>query len=349
MFSSKLLNFFPTPKFLKFSYVGMRINQRTLHYIELRNDERGLRLGRYGEKAIESSPDFFSNESLKSALREIIKKEKIEFIKLALPEEETYLFKVAVEGKTQEEIRSNIEFQLEENVPISGNDAIFEFNLLPGEIGEKKEAVVSVVSKQTISKYYDFFKEFNIIPVSFVAESNSLSRAVVKKEDQETSIIVNLSGQRTVCAVVSRGLVQFSSIVNAGSFLMTDALRKHYNLSIEDAEKMKEEKGIVRDEENEGTFSILANAVSVLRDEIERVSIYWRTHHDKDSKWPIKKIILVGKDAVIPGLADYLSASLKIDVHIADIWCNLPRYKREVPPIKHKDSLSYGTSIGLSL
>lgn len=349
MFSSKLLNFFPTPKFLKFSYVGMRISHHSIHYVELKNDEGGLRLGRFGEKMVASSSDIFLNEDLKNALREIKKKEKIEFIKLALPEEETYLFKIFVEGNTPQAIRSSIEFQLEENVPISGNDAIFEYDLLPNGGGSKREAVVSVVSKQTISKYYDFFKEFNITPVSFVAESNSLSRAVVKKGDEETSIIVNLSDQRTVCAVVSRGLAQFSSIVNAGSFLMTDALRKRYDLSIEDAEKMKTEKGIIKDGEDEGTFSVLANAVSILRDEMERVSVYWRTHHDKELRYPIKKIILVGKDAAIPGFADYLSASLKIDVFIADIWSNLPRYKKEVPPIKQKDSLAFGTSIGLSL
>ena len=349
MFSLKLLNFFPTPKFLKFYYVGMRISHHSIHYVELKNDERGLRLGRFGERKFASFPDIFSHEALKDSLREIRKKEKIEFIKLALPEEETYLFKVEVEGSTPKEIRSSIEFQLEENVPISGNDAIFEYDLLPNKKGEKKEAVVSVVSKQTIYKYDEFFKEFGIIPVSYVAESNSLSRAVIKKGDKETSIIVNLSDQRTVCAVVSRGLVQFSSILNAGSFLITDALRKHYDLSIEDAEKMKEEKGIVKGEDNEATFSVLINAVSVLRDEIERVSIYWGTHHDKESKWPVKRIILVGKDAIIPGFVDYLSASLKMDVCVADIWCNLSRYKVEVPPIMQKDSLSFGTSIGLSL
>ena len=349
MHSSKLLNIFPTPRFLKFSYVGVELRHHALRYAELYNDGKGMRLGRFGEKIFPRFPDILSNEGLKNALREMKEKDGVEYVKCILPEEETYLFTMEVEGTTWEEAKDSIEFHLEENVPISGSEALFEFYILPNQPGSKRKVMVSVVARQTVSKYISFFEECGITPVSFMVESSSLSRAVISKDDLDTSLIVYLSNQKTMCAVVSGGYVQFSSTVNAGGSIITEAIQKYYEVSSEEAEQMKKEKGLLKSEDGSETFSVLANAVSVIRDEIERVSIYWQTHHDKDSHMPIKKIIIVGNDAGIPGFADYLSASLKNEVNIADVWQNIPRYKQEVPPIDYKDSLAFGACLGLSL
>ena len=129
---------------------------------------------------------------------------------------------------------------------------------------------------------------------------------------------------------------------------MTAALGKYFAVSEEEAKLMKKEKGFAKGEDQE-LMAALVNAVSVLRDEIQRVVLYWQTHHDKESKFPVKKIILIGSDAVIPGFAEYLSVSLKTPVEIGNVWENFERYKTEVPPVHHTDSLSFGACIGLSL
>jgi len=346
---SKVLNYFPTPNFLKFSYVGVDISANVIRYAELYNHGFGMHLGKWGEKKFEATEDIFTNPHLRQALKDLRKKEGIEFVKSTLPEEETYLFTVDVEDDSPEHMRENIEFHIEENVPIKASDALFEFYILPQNISGKKQAVVSVVSKVLVLKYTELFESCGITPISFMIESSSISRTAVLRDDLDTHLLVNLQDKKTVCSVISQGYVQFSTTINTGSSMITDVLKKYYSIGDEEAEKLKSEKGLTKEDTNQETFALLMNAISVLKDEIEKVSVYWQTHRDKSMKGPIKKIILAGKDAGIAGFSDYLSATLKIEVALLDVWLNIPVFKVQIPPIKYIDSLSFGPCIGLSV
>lgn len=349
MISKKFFKLFPTPRFLKFSYVGFEITANKVHYAEVLNkDGKGIGLGRFGERDFVASEDIFSNESLKNVLRDIAEKEKITHIKATLPEESTYLFTTQVEGDSHDEIKNFIEFHLEENVPIQVSDALFDFYLLPTTAQEPKKAVVSVVSSELVSRYINLFEECGLTPVAFMAESSSFSRAVIKKGDSATKLLVYVSENKTVFSVASRGYVQFSSTLSIGGSLMTNALKKYFAVSDEEAEKMKKEKGFAK-EDTQDVMTALVNAVAVLRDEVQRVELYWRTHNDKEGRYPISEVILIGSDASIPGFADYLSLSLKTKVVVGNIWKNFDRYDVEVPPLHFSDSLSFGACIGLSL
>ncbi len=342
----KLFHFFPTPRYLKFSYVGVEISSDCLKYAELTNDGKGTGLGRHGIIPFPFTEDIFENEPVKKALMEMKEKDKVNFVKATLPEEMTYLFTLDVEGDNEVEIKNYIEFHLEENVPLSGGDALFDFYMIPGAI---KKAIVSVVSAQNVEKYISLFESVGIEPVAFMVESSSLSRSIIKRGSKEANLIVYLSEHKTVCSIVSDGFVQFSSTISSGGSLLTEVLKKQFNVSEEEARKMKETKGFTKQEGNEELFSMFMNSSSVLRDEIQRVAIFWQTHKDKDGKNPIQKIILCGRDAVMPGLADYLSSSLKIPVETANVWKNIPRYVDEVPPVNYRDSLDFGACLGLSL
>jgi len=94
---------------------------------------------------------------------------------------------------------------------------------------------------------------------------------------------------------------------------------------MKDAEKIKNEKGLMRDSKNPELYMSLANTVSALKDEINKRYNYWYTHKDNYGKIgnQIKKIILVGGSSNLFNLDDYLSSSLKIKVERADVWSNV--------------------------
>ena len=349
MILKRFFEFFPTPRFLKFSYVGLDIGNERLRYAELLSDGSSFHLGRYGMETFEKNDNLLSNESLKSVLKRLQKEKNIHHAKVSLPEEETYLFTTEVTGQTDKEIRDDIEFHLEENVPIAGAEALFHYYLVPSEDKTKKKAVVSVVSRETINRYSTLLADCGITPVSFMVESSALSRSVVKRNYNNTHLLVYLSRSRTILAVVDRGFVQFSSTTNFGGGAFTSAIQKEFSISAEEARKLKYSKGIMQSgEQGEDISSSVANAISVLRDEIQRVSAYW-LKQPQGSMQPIEKIVLCGTDSSMPGLADYLAVSLKTPVEMANVWSNIPHYNNEVPPIPFEDSLSYGTSIGLVL
>ncbi len=342
----KIFEFFPTPRFLKFSYVGLDIGRESLHFAELISTGESFKLGRYGRRAFEPGDNILTNESLKKTLKEIKKTDGITYVKVALPEEETYLFTMEVAGDTPQEIRNNIEFHLEENVPIQDADALFDYYILPKK--DIKIAVVSVVSRDVINKYNSVLEECGMTAVSFMVESGALSRSIVKKNYVGSHLLVYLSREKTMLGVVEYGFVQFSSTTSFGGAQLTSAIQKQFGVDIEEARKIKYKEGLFKTSGDESFATGLATTISVLRDEIQRVSAYWLKQTNGGGS-PVEKIILCGKDAAIPGFADYLSSSLKMPVKVSNVWANIDYYKNLVPEISFEDSLSYATALGLVL
>ena len=342
----RFFDFFPTPRFLKFSYVGLDIGSHAFYYAELLSDGTHLRLGRYGKDHYQKSDNLLINESLKEALKKLRKERRVHFVKAALPEEESYLYTTEVSGDTDTEIKNDIEFHLEENVPISGGDALFHYYLIANSSAGKKRAVVSVVPREVINRYTSLLKDCGINVTSFMVESSALSRIVIKKGDFENSLIVSLRLSKTMLAVVSEGFVEFSSTVNFGASFFTSAIQKRFSVNEDEAKVMKYSKGLLKSNQKEQFSDSLAGSISVLRDEIQRVMSYWQK---REPGRAISKIVLCGKDATIPGFADYLTLTLKSPVEVANVWVNIPYYSDVVAPIPFEESLSYGTALGLVL
>jgi Tfp pilus assembly PilM family ATPase len=340
----KFFEFFPTPRFLKFSSVGVDIGVDSLHFAELVGEGEGARLGRYGKEKFEKSENMLANPSLKAALERLRKEKKITHVKASLPEEDTYLFTMDVTGDTDTEIRNEIEFHLEENVPLLGSDALFDYYFAPFE-GGKRSVVVSVVPREKVNKYTTLFMDCGITPVSYLVESGALSRSIIKKGSKNIDLMVHLSYSKSILAIAVHGFVEFSSTSSFGGNMFNNAIIKSMNVSEEEARKIKYTKGLLRTNEKGDTLSdALANAMSVLRDEVQRVLLYWQ----KRPAMPmISRIILCGKDSSMPGFAEYLATSLNMEVLVGDVWVNIPYYEKVVPPIPFESSLSYGTPLGL--
>ena len=233
-------------------------------------------------------------------------------------------------------------------MPIAGSEALFNYFVIPSD-SEKKRVVVSVVSREVVNRYTTLFADCGITAVSFLVESSALSRSVVKQGEEETELLVYLSREKTILAIVSHGFVQFTSTTSFGGASFTSAIQKQFDITPEEARKIKYAQGLLKSEGSGEDFAFpLANAVAVLRDEIQRVSAYW-LKLTGGKMGSVKKISISGKDSLIPGLADYLSLSLKTPVTVSDIWVNIPFYKDNVPPISFDESVTYGTALGLVL
>ncbi len=346
MHLKRFFEFFPTPRFLKFSSVGIDIGIDIIHYAELLGVGKEARLGRFGYENFQKSDNILSNDSLKQCLIKLRKEKKINFIKASLPEEETYLYTMEVAGDTDTEIRNEIEFHLEENVPLSGEDALFDYYFAPREEG-KKIVVVSVVPKETVDRYTTLFTDAGIQPVSFLVESGALSRSIIKRGTDSTDMMVYLSHQKSILAIAVKGFVEFSSTSGFGGNAFNIAIEKELKVGEEEARQIKYSRGLLKTGgKNDGVSDSLANAMAVLRDEIQKTMMYWQK---RPLSPQISKIILCGKDAAMPGLADYLSVSMKMPVVVGDTWANVPYYEDVVPPIPFAESLCYGTALGLMI
>lgn len=352
--SKSLFNIlFPTPKFLMAPSFGLDISDESLKFVELISVGHTIKLGKYGERKIPlgviESGKIKDLKKMEEILISLKKEEKIKSVRVSLPEEQVYLFQFRLEKAELQNIRESVELSLEEYIPLSAQDSVFDYEILKeDEYGF--DIQVSAIQKNIVDDYLSVFKNSLIEVRSFELEAQAISRAIIKKNDPDTYMIVDFGQKRTGIFIVSRGIVMFTSTLDVGGALLTNMIQKSFKISFEEAEKMKRKYGLERNAENKELFSVLLNSVSILRDEIMKHFVYWHTHKEgnKDNS-SIKKIILCGGDSNLIGLAEYFSISTKNAVEMANVWINVINTEKYIPEIKFEESLTYVTALGLAL
>ena len=232
----------------------------------------------------------------------------------------------------------------------SSDLAIFDFDLK--ERIEKANSSgyldvnISAFPKKLVEAYRDAFKDAGFIPLAFEMEAWAFARAVVPQGVKEPYLIVDFGRTRTTFAIVSNGKVQFTSTINVAGNHLNSALVKSLKIDKTLAEKIKKERGLIRNKKdnNEEVFIALIPLVSAIKDEIRKHVSYWNSRREK-----IEKIILCGGDSNLPGFTEYLSYELKIPVELCNPWVNIVSFEEYIPEIALRDSLIYTTALGLAL
>jgi len=191
------LNFFPTPRFLAMPAFGLNISDHSVKVLELIPGPK-MKLGKFGDEQIPDnvvkSGSINKKDILKEVLESIKKKYDLSLIRVSLPEEKAYVFKLKVPNTDDEkQIRSSIEFQLEENVPISVEEALFDYVLIPGSLTKNNmEIGVSVLPRKIIASYINLFNDVGMMPLSFEVEAESIARETFDQTSALSTLILRL-------------------------------------------------------------------------------------------------------------------------------------------------------------
>ncbi|MDP6387965.1 MAG: pilus assembly protein PilM [Candidatus Pacebacteria bacterium] len=348
---------FPTPKFLAMPAVGIDISDDSIRFVELVNKKEGKILSRFGEYKIPAglvlNGEIQDVEKLSEELKKIKEENDIESIRASLPEEKVYLFQTHIpEDAKEDQIRSILEFRLEEHVPLSLKEAVFDYEIINRQ--DSKEHIdvsVAVYPKKTISKYTSAFNKAEMLSLSFEIEAQAISRAVIREGDDGTYMIVSFGKMRTGLAIISDGVLAFTSTLEVEEEGLSKAIMKHLSVPESDVARIKSKEGLVGSKSNKALFTALLDVVETLKDNIDKHYRYWRTRVDEKGNRveQIEKIILCGENSNLKGLPEYLSGALKIPVERANVWINAFSFDDFIPEMTRFQSLSYAAAIGLAL
>lgn len=359
-FTRGFFSLFPTPNILRMPAVGLDIADRGVRFAEIGRGAHGLELKRHARIDIPQGAvnggEVSDIEALRTVLTELKETHDLNFIHASIPEEKAYLYKTQVPRvETPEELRNAISFTLEENVPLAPSEAVFDYQLIDvAKHSEDHDHVsVTVLPQSVIHMYLELFHSVGLTPLSFEIEAQSVARSVIQQDSDETIMVVDFGKTRTGISVVRGDVVVFTSTLDLGSDAVLQAIKKYFNVSDEEAEKIKNERGLVKGKNNRELFESIITTISALKDELNKRYIYWNTHTDKsddvEKSAPITGIIITGRDAALPGLADYLTATMRVPVRVGNVWTNVLSLEKKVPDMPHQESLGYTTAVGLAL
>lgn len=344
--------FFVPPKYLEMPAVSVEISPAGISFLTTKKSEVGILPDNYGfvplPAGVISGGEILKKELLIKALADLKKKLKVSFARLSIPEEKTYIFKTNLPKLEPKEIRDILDFKIEENVPLTAKEAVFDYDVIPNFKNKNgMDVVVSVAPLKTVEELQVVFEVAGLKPIFFSPESNNVAKSVVKNSNEQVVVVVNIRESNIVLSLVIYGVVCQTSSISFGSSTFTELLAKYLKISKEEVVKIKKQKLYAENADNMEIFSYLINTISAIKDETYRFISYCNEREDVDGQ--VDRIILCGQDALIIGLDKYLALNLNMPVSVANVWANNFDIDVYVPEISKSDSMDMAVVNGLSL
>ncbi|MEN9920844.1 MAG: type 4 fimbrial biosis protein PilM, type pilus assembly protein PilM [Candidatus Parcubacteria bacterium] len=354
-----LLRFIPPPSYIAMPCVGLDISDTSLKYMSFKpslRDNSKREIAEWGSidipTGIVSRGEVLDPQKLVAVLKEFKAQTNVTFVRVSLPEERAYLFETEIKANSPaKEVRSLLEFRLEENVPIPSREAFFDYAIPPSN-PEAKEVTVSVAAyaRATIQAYYDACIEAGLVPVSFEIEAQAMARAVVPKDMSGAAMVVDFGKTRTGVGIVYGGMLLYTSTIDIGGDVLSQVLRKTLGDTPEsELTRIKNTEGLVKGVNSSDVRDALMSTVSVIKDELITRMQYWhlRTGHSDERR--ITSVILCGGSSNLKGFPEYITETLGIPAVRGNVWENVFSLEDTVPPIDRQHSFGYAAAIGLAL
>jgi hypothetical protein len=325
---TKIFDAFPTPKFLDIPFAGLSVTDSAVHCIAFGKKHGHLFIEKYAQKTmppgIVTAGQIYKTEELTEILKTIKKDLGLQYVKLSLPEEKAYLFTAKIPIVAKDEIHSAVESQIEDNVPVSPSELVFDYRITPHLAEDHLDVVVSALPGSEVEMYVDIAEKSGLTLLSLEIESQAIARALLPKNIPGTVLIAHFGAEKVGLYVVTKRVVHFTSTIPLYA-ITPDATPSQHKTE-------------------------LASNLSFLSQEIKKLDAYWHTLKENvdEADKKIQKIIVCGKD-----LADetvpYLGSSNQIPVELGNVWTNVLDLNKMLPPIDFADSLEYAASIGLAV
>jgi type IV pilus assembly protein PilM len=349
----RLRALFPPPAYLARPAAGIDVSTSGVKIALIAPTTHGLELGGSADLRLPAGAVEGGEIVERARLVEVLAKAASELgfarANVSLPESKSYLFETRAEGADKAAWRAAVEPRLDEFIPLAPAEAAFDVVAVGTEGAETLLAGVGY-ARRVVEGMLAALEEAGIETAALEAENFALARALLPWGDASTVLVIDVGKTTTKLAIVGRGIPRFATTIAIGGHALTLAVQKHFGVTEEEAKRVKSERGIVPGEGNEDYLAAMLSTCSAIRDEIARRLSYWQSHaalspgHER-----VTSALLVGGNASVRGLAEYLESALRLPVATGNVFANFAPPERWLPPFDYDASLAFGTAIGLAL
>lgn len=267
---------------------------------------------------------------------------------IALPESK--IFTRVIEDLpflSDEELASAIRYSAEEFVPLPTDQVNLYWQVINRSKQQNYTMVFVIASpKNTVNKYLKVLDLAGLKPAALETELIAATRALVgNNQFAPTTLIVNFGAGSTDFAVVSKGTIQLTRSIGTGGLALTRAISQYLNFEPMQAEEYKKVYGLLEDQLGGKIYQVLKPLIDVIASEAQRVV---QAYQAKNPQNHIKRVVLAGGGAKLPGLVIYLAGVLGLEIQEADPWYFIEK-DNSVLPKQLSEAIQYTIAVGLAL
>lgn len=336
--------------------LGLDIGSNSIRAVVLSHDNKPPKLVSYGRVAspvpgINSESDLDLDQlsqTIKLLVSEI--KSPTKDTVISLPE--AHIFTRVIYDLpylTNDELSHAIRFAAEEFVPMPIQDVNLNYQVLfrSPQKGQNSRTVVLVIAtpKTLINKYLRVIAEADLKPVAVETELIAASRSLVGYTTYSpTTMIIQLNNNTTDFAVVSDGLLLLTRSIATGSMALTRAVAQAFGFEIPQAEEYKKVYGLNEHQLEGKLFQVLRPIIDIILSETRKVIQSFEVQNPNN---PIKRVVISGGGASLPGLVIYLANALGLEVQEGDPWQSVQKDPQLSVKIS-AEAASYSVAVGLA-
>ena len=238
---------------------------------------------------------------------------------------------------TRDELKSALQFQAADLIPIPIEDAVLDFAILgvsdpvPDSGNEPTMQVLLVAAYEaTVTRLVSAVEAgglevgaVDLIPLALTralarpvaAMAHATGGSIAIDESAGAEGIVSFGGGVTAIAVHENGVPQFVRVLGSGGRELTDAIAIDLGIPAESAEALKRSlANPAPDEMVARARTSLDRPLSVLLDEVRSSIDYYR---NQPGSAQLRRVVVTGGSAQLPGLSERLSALVGVPVEPA--------------------------------
>ena len=265
----------------------------------------------------------------------------------SLPESQIFTRVVELPSLKQSEIKNAISWEAEQYVPVPINEVKLDWQVLGNSTTSGKVEVLLVAAPiNLISRYLKILKAANLTPLSLETEIISVVRSLVQRiEGAPTTMVVSIGASTTDLSIVSTGRISFTRSIATGGHALARGVAQELGFELDQATEYMETYGLDPNSLEGKVMQAIKPIFDVIVNEIRRVLAYYASKHPNI---PVKRVVVTGGAAKLPGLVVYLAESLGIEVQIGNPWegISLPSHAQNKLV---EEATSYAVAVGLAL
>jgi len=304
--------------------VGVDIGSSSVKAVQLRKKGRSFELANVG--LAEVSPDavvdgaIMDALSVSSAIQKVFSDNRIEISQVATSVSGSAVMvkRITVPAESEEQLAEAVPAEAQRQLSSDPSELNLDYQLLGPALAPKALDVMLVAARrEKVSGYTGVLSQAGktpmVVDVDVFALQNAFENSYEPPPDQIFALL-NVGASLTNVNIVRDGVPLFTRDIAVGGSQYTEALRKAFDLSFEEAEAVKlggEHPKVTAEQRQSALQSVSGSVVAELR----RTFNFFNQLTDAGS---VDRIYVGGGTARLAGLAERIQDELKIPVEILD-------------------------------
>lgn len=220
----------------------------------------------------------------------------------------------------EDNIEQLVAFEAQQHIPYPINEVAWDWGMIDTE-GVEKEVAIVAIKKDTINELDEVVGSTGLVTMSAENSPISLANSFYHSYPDVSEPVMLLDvGAKSTNIIFIQGKKVFMRSVNVSGVSVTSAICKEYQMSFEEAEKLKVETGRIAlngaymqqwDEATGAFASVITSALSRLPAEVTRTINFYRSQHGGS---PPNKIYLAGAGSGLPYFKEFIEEQLSVPV-----------------------------------